>query len=172
MTITTRNAGGPAAINNGAPGPGAPKLNLDHLRVSNPKIDELIKENPGLGKLLEKNTVSKGAREGEARTEVSWSFWTHSEGTNKKYGHGMSDKQITSDYIVVFQPSTEKGAAPFCLDSFSPFAPSTSGVCKCRGCGKPKARCSKICRAVLSAKSSPRTICVMPSAASSTTTAS
>ncbi|MDP2343294.1 MAG: hypothetical protein Q8O67_20215 [Deltaproteobacteria bacterium] len=112
MTITTRNAGGPASITpTGEPGPGGSKLNLDHLRQSNPKIDALIKENPGLGKLLEKNTVSKGPREGEARTEVSWSFWTHSEGTNKKYGHGMTDKQIQSDYIIAFQPSTEKGAA-------------------------------------------------------------
>ncbi len=99
----------PASV--GAPGAAGPSVNLDHLRKSNPKIEQLIAEKPGLGKLLAKNTVSAGQREGEAKTEIAWSFWTHSEGTNKKYGHGMSDKQITSDYIIAFQPSPDKNAS-------------------------------------------------------------
>ncbi len=98
-------ASGPSPGPNGASGP-----DLSQLRAANPRIDELIQQNPGLGKLLAKNTVSPGPREGETRTEITWQFWTHSEKTNKKYGHGMSDKQITSDYIVVFQPSPEKDA--------------------------------------------------------------
>jgi branched-chain amino acid transport system substrate-binding protein len=40
------------------------------------------------------------------------------------------------------------------------------------GCGRPSARCSRIWRGVLSARSSPRTTWVMPWCASSTTTAS
>ena len=65
-----------------------------------------------------------------------------------------------------------KGAAPVCLESFSPDAEQTSGVCKYSGVGKPRACCSMIWRGVLSARSAPRTIWVMPCAASSTTTAS
>ena len=51
---------------------------------------------------------------------------------------------------------------------FSPSGPSTSGVCRYCGVGKPSARCSRICLAVLSAGSSPapRGLC---RAASSTT---
>lgn len=106
-----RATGTQAPTGVGAPSEGGSKLNLDHLSQSNPKIAQLIKENPGLGKLLERNTVSSGPRAGEVKTEVSWEFWTHSEKTNKKYGHGMTDKQITSDYIVAFQPSPVKGAS-------------------------------------------------------------
>lgn len=111
-TIRPGTAGTAATTGVNAPGPGSqPGVSLDHLRKSNPKIDQLIKENPGLGKLLAKNPVSAGPREGEAKTEISWSFWTHSEGTNKKYGHGLTDKQVTSDYIVCFQPSPNKEQA-------------------------------------------------------------
>ena len=62
--------------------------------------------------------------------------------------------------------------APFCLLSFSPLGPSTSGVCKYRGVGRPSACCSKIWRAVFSHRSCPRTTSLTPCAASSTTTAS
>lgn len=106
-----RAAGTQAPTTVGAPSAATPGVPLDHLRQSNPKIDALIAEKPGLGKLLAKNTVSAGPREGEARTEIAWSFWTHSEGTNKKYGHGMTDKQITTDYIIAFQPSPDAKAS-------------------------------------------------------------
>ena len=104
-TVASTAPAAPAATSPTTSGP-----NLDHLRKSNPKIDALIAEKPGLGKLLAKNSVSSGPREGEARTEIAWSFWTHSEKTNKKYGHGMTDKQITTDYIIAFQPSADANA--------------------------------------------------------------
>ena len=84
---------------------------LKQLSASNPRFDALLKELPGLGKFLEKNSVSPGPRDGEAKTEVTWSVWTHSEQTNKKYGHGMTDKQVLSDLIVVMQPSADPGAS-------------------------------------------------------------
>jgi hypothetical protein len=91
-------------------GPRTPKDDLNavrsQLKTNNPKIDELIKENPGLGLFLSRNSVSTGPRPGEAKSEVAWDFWTHSAATNQKYGHGMTDAQILSDYIVVVQPSS------------------------------------------------------------------
>lgn len=113
MTTVNRSSGtqaaAPASFGNEGPKLSGPQL--EQLTKSNPKIAELLKANPGLGKLLEKNTVSSGPRAGEARTEIAWDFWTHSEKTNKKYGHGMTDKQITSDFIIAFQPTPEAGAA-------------------------------------------------------------
>lgn len=90
------------------------------LKASNPRFEALLKEVPGLGKFLEKNTVSNGPREGDSRTEVTWSLWTHSEATNKKYGHGMKDEQILSDLIVVMQPSPDaKANVKFGYQSFA-----------------------------------------------------
>ena len=64
--------------------------------------------------------MSSGPRDGDARTEVTWSFWTHSEKTNTKYGHGMKDAQILSDLIVVMQPSADaKANVKFGYNSFA-----------------------------------------------------
>ena len=81
------------------------------MRASNPRIDALIQENPGLGKLLQKNTVSSGPRAGQAETEVRWRFWTHSEKTGKQYGHGLTNAQILSDFIICVQPSADANAS-------------------------------------------------------------
>ncbi len=84
---------------------------LSQLKGSNPRFEALLKEVPGLAKFLEKNSVSSGPREGDVRTEVTWSLWTHSEETGKKYGHGLKDAQILSDLIVVMQPSADAKAS-------------------------------------------------------------
>lgn len=117
-TPATAAAAGTSPTKPAAGGPN--EAQLSQLKASNPRIDALLKEVPGLAKFLEKNSVSSGPREGDARTEVTWSLWTHSEETNKKYGHGMKDAQILSDLIVVMQPSAdEKAGVKFGYNSFA-----------------------------------------------------
>jgi hypothetical protein len=112
MTTVTRSTGPRATTpTSGQEGSRLTGPQLEQLTKSNPRLGELITANPGLGKFLEKNTVSSGPRPGESRTEVAWDFWTHSAKTNQKYGHGLTDEQITNDYIVAFQPSPDAGAS-------------------------------------------------------------
>ena len=63
------------------------------------------------------------------------------------------------------------GAASVCLLNFSPDSFTATGKCKYCGIRRPSKRCRYIWRGVESSKSAPRTICVMPWNASSTTTA-
>ncbi len=107
--LGAQSIGGVSAASSGAAS-GLSSGQLAQLKESNPRIETLLKENPGLGAFLAKNSVSGGPGPNDARTEVTWSFWTHSEKTNGKYGHGMKDAQILSDYIVVIQPSKDPKA--------------------------------------------------------------
>ncbi len=114
MSTEIRKPAGAAAIAATRDAPAAGGLSsaqLEQLSQSNPKTEALIKENPGVAKLLARSSVSSGPRPGESRTEIAWGLWTHSEKTNAKYGHGMKDAQIKSDYIVVFQPSADPKAS-------------------------------------------------------------
>lgn len=85
-----------------------PDLSL--LAKNNPKFGEVLKKTPGLMQFLGKSTVSEGPRGNGSSTRVEWTWWNHSQATGKKYGHSLSDDQIRSDTIVVFQPTSKPGA--------------------------------------------------------------
>lgn len=85
-------------------------LDTSFLKTVNPKLDEVLKRTPGLDLFLAGNTVSTGAKAGQAASSIDWPFWNHSAATGKKYGHSMTDAQIKADTIIVFQPTKAPGA--------------------------------------------------------------
>ena len=41
--------------------------------------------------------------------KVGWNVWTHSEKTNAHYGHGLTDKQISEQDVIVVVQEDPKG---------------------------------------------------------------
>ncbi len=76
----------------------AHKVDLSFLKRSNPRIDQILKDNPGVGKLLAQNAgaIYKPKR-GEVQTTFSWPVWTHSPASA-----GLT-KANEKDIIVVWQ---------------------------------------------------------------------
>lgn len=80
------------------------------LERNNPRFGALLTSVKGLAPFLKANSVAGEKISGEADTTITWSVWTHSTETNKKYGHGMKDEQILSDLIITMQPSRDPNA--------------------------------------------------------------
>lgn len=97
------------------PGAAAPRSNgvdLSFLRKTNPKLDEVIRDNPGVLKLIERMAANGGVvqpKPTDAKSKITFEVWTHS----KKSG-GMPVEPF-GDVIFVWQNNApgEKGKVDF-----------------------------------------------------------
>lgn len=97
-----------SAADPSTPSTPTPSLDLTQLKATNATLDKILKDIPGVTKLLEKcaklGGVSSGPKPGDSISKIGWNIWTHSAATNAHYGHGLTDKQISEqDVIVVVQ---------------------------------------------------------------------
>lgn len=101
-------------INRSAPvtaGAAAQQLDLTYLKKSNPKLDDVLKQNPGVVKFLEKHAATGSLMEpkpGDVSTEVRFGMWTHS----KKSG-GMPQEPFKETIIVWQEDKSSKADVRF-----------------------------------------------------------
>ncbi len=78
--------------------PAGSSLPLDHLKKSSKVIDQILRDNPGVAKFLERNRAAiHQVRPGDVQTAFDWPVWTHSPKS------GGLTKANEKDIIVVWQ---------------------------------------------------------------------
>jgi hypothetical protein len=88
-------------INRSAPvtsGAFASQIDLSYLKKSNPKLDDVLKQNPGVLKFLEKHAATGSLMEerpGDVQTQVRFGMWTHSARSG-----GMREEPFKETIIV------------------------------------------------------------------------
>lgn len=104
MTVISR----PAPI---AAGASSPQLDLTYLRQTNPKLDDVLRDNPGVAKFLEKHAATGSlmeARPGDVSTNIRFGMWTHS-----KRSGGMSQEPFKETIIVWQEDPASKANVRF-----------------------------------------------------------
>lgn len=89
----------------------ASTLDLSYLKQSNPKLDDVLRDNPGVGKFLEKHATTGSlmqARPGDVATTVRFGMWTHS-----KQSGGMAQEPFKETIIVWQEDPSSKADVRF-----------------------------------------------------------